>query len=265
MKRLNSSLGKVKGFHLPISVKYFRQTNDLNDLVAVAEKEEKQRSAKFVEYTEKVYKPSQTITFDRAGELLLYSCDTIKKSQVYLKYPFIMYDSLIPLAAYNFFVDPFCMTWQFRHGLFYVAAFCGWMPHYYYIKNLSKKIHKLYLLRGGKYCRVVFTEISGNEHVTWLTINDINLLDKEFTRYDGENSDFLSSEGQLKHDLSIELDYLVYFGAPVNNENFFLMKDSKVHQPEIFEQVLKGYNIDDSDYEINTEDNTRWLEPNYNF
>ena len=45
----------TKPFNMPSSVRYFRQTNDLNDLIAIAEKEEKQRSAKFVEYTQKVY------------------------------------------------------------------------------------------------------------------------------------------------------------------------------------------------------------------
>ena len=71
-----------------------------------AKLEENQRTAKFVEYTHKVYKPSHTITFDREGEVLLFSCDNFKHSQVYLKYPYILIDSLIPLAVYMFFCDP---------------------------------------------------------------------------------------------------------------------------------------------------------------
>lgn len=42
------------------------------------------------------------------------------------------------------------------------------------------------------------------------------------------------------------------------------MKEGTVHQPEVFEQVLKGYNIDTSDFVINTEDNIRFAEPNHN-
>ena len=42
------------------------------------------------------------------------------------------------------------------------------------------------------------------------------------------------------------------------------MKEGTVHQPEIFEQVVKGYNIDTSDFTINTEDNMRFKEPNHN-
>ena len=68
--------------------------------------EEDQRKLKYLEYTKKVYKPSKTITFDRNGEVLLFSVDNFRHSQLYLKYPYCMIDALIPLAFYNFFVNP---------------------------------------------------------------------------------------------------------------------------------------------------------------
>lgn len=43
------------------------------------------------------------------------------------------------------------------------------------------------------------------------------------------------------------------------------MKEGTVHEPEILEQVVKGYNIDTTDFVINTEDNVRWLEPTKNY
>lgn len=43
------------------------------------------------------------------------------------------------------------------------------------------------------------------------------------------------------------------------------MKEGTVHQPEVFEMVLKGYNIDTSDFTINTEHNIRFNEPNHNY
>ena len=95
-----------RGFGLPSVVRNFRQVQDLNQVVATAELEEQQRSEKFLEYTQKIYKPSRTIEFNREGEVLLFSCDNIKKSQVYLKYPYVMYDAMIPLAFYIFFADP---------------------------------------------------------------------------------------------------------------------------------------------------------------
>lgn len=42
------------------------------------------------------------------------------------------------------------------------------------------------------------------------------------------------------------------------------MKEGTVHQPEIFEMIMRGYNIDGSDFAINTEHNVRHLEPDHN-
>ena len=36
-----------------------------------------------------------------------------------------------------------------------------------------------------------------------------------------------------------------------------------VHHPELFEAVIKGYNVDTSDFVINTADNIRYHEGNY--
>ena len=43
------------------------------------------------------------------------------------------------------------------------------------------------------------------------------------------------------------------------------MKEGTVHQPEVFEMVMKGYNIDTSDFVINTEHNERAFEPTMNY
>ena len=88
------------------SNKSFSHVKNLAQVMYTAEMEEEQRKGKFLEYTKKVYKPSKTITFDRNGEILLFSADNFKHSQVYLKYPYCMIDSLIPLAVYSFFCNP---------------------------------------------------------------------------------------------------------------------------------------------------------------
>ena len=43
------------------------------------------------------------------------------------------------------------------------------------------------------------------------------------------------------------------------------MKSGTVYQPELFEKVIQGYNIDDTDFQINTEDNVRLFEPENNY
>lgn len=84
----------------------FKQCNDLRVAVETASLEEINRSAKFLEYTDKVYKPSKTITFDRNGEILLYHNMNIRNSTIYFKFPEGLFTATIPLAFYNFFMDP---------------------------------------------------------------------------------------------------------------------------------------------------------------
>lgn len=103
---LSKSVKIPRNFALPTVIRQYRQVQDLNSVIATAELEEEQRTEKFLEYTSKIYKPSKTIEFNREGELLLFSCDNFKQSQVYLKYPYVMIDAMIPLAFYIFFADP---------------------------------------------------------------------------------------------------------------------------------------------------------------
>lgn len=89
----------------------FRQAKNLHEIVYTAQAELAQRTAKYLERTDKVYKPSQTIEFNRDGEVLLYSCDNVKNSTIYLKYPYIMYDCMIPLSWYVFILNPLGWSW----------------------------------------------------------------------------------------------------------------------------------------------------------
>ena len=158
------------------------------------------------------------------------------------------------------------MTWQLRHALAYSFVFGGLFPHYFYLRGVYKKIHKIYLMRGGKYCRIVLNEYYGEQHNTWITIKDMHLLNKTQDRIDvAHDHEFLDTEGQMQHETAVQMDFFTYWGVPLNDEVIYFMKEGKVHAPEVFEQVVRGYNIDDSDYEINTEDNKRWMEPTTNY
>ena len=78
----------------------------------------------------------------------------------------------------------------------YIGAFAAWFPHYLYLRGVSRKIHKIYLMRGGKYCRVVINEYGGEQMNTWITIRDLKLLNKEMDRFNDEY-EFLDKTGQL--------------------------------------------------------------------
>ena len=161
----------------------FRQVNNLHEIVYTAQAELSQRTEKYLERTDRVYKPSKTIEFNREGELLLYSCDNIKHSTIYFKYPYCMYDCLMPLSWYFFFVNPFMWSWQITCSFLYLANSLAWMPHVLYWKSLDKKIHRLLLLRGGKYVRIWTQNPMGDRFYSWASNCEINLLTEDYNDF----------------------------------------------------------------------------------
>lgn len=239
--------------------------HDLNEITWTTNLELQQRTAKYLERTDRVYLPSKTIEFDRNGELLLYSCDNVKNSQIYFKYPYCMYDSFIPIAWYIYFINPFMWKWQVICSIFYLVNSFAWMPHVLYWKMLDRKIYKFYLLRGGKYVKIYNMNPSGDQFFSWATINEFHLLTEDYQDFaDKDNTEFLNKEGQLKYEVQTQLENYVDHYVTVQDEIIYFMKEGTVHQPEIFEMVLRGYNIDTSNFVINTENNLRYMEPHHN-
>ncbi len=105
----------------------------------------------------------------------------------------------------------------------------------------------------------------GDINQSWLTINDFQALTEDKKRFADEDTEFLTKEGQLKFELGMQVEFLQYYGYTENNGVIHFMKEGIVHEPELFEQVVRGYNIDTTDFEINTEDNIRFLEPTKNY
>jgi hypothetical protein len=106
----------------------------------------------------------------------------------------------------------------------------------------------------------------GDRFYSWAHICEFNLLTQDYSEFAEpvENEDFLTKNGQLKYEVQVELDNYVDHAIIVQNETIYFMKEGTVHQPEVFDMVLKGYNIDTSDFVINTENNVRFNEPNHN-
>lgn len=262
-----SSVHSMKSKSLtPVPQRGFRQVKNLHEIVYTAQAELSQRTAKYLERTDKVYKPSQTLEFNREGELLLYSCDNVKNSTIYLKYPYCMYDACIPLSWYIFFINPFGFSWQVCSVLFYGMNGFAWLPHVLYWKHLEKKIHKIFLLRGGKYVRLWTMNPLGDRFYSWAHICEFKLLTEDYEDFADpvEDQDFLTKNGQLKYELQVQLDNYVDHAIMVQDETIYFMKEGTVHNPEVFDMVMKGYNIDTSDFVINTEHNVRFNEPTHN-
>ena len=107
----------------------------------------------------------------------------------------------------------------------------------------------------------------GDRFYSWINNCEIRLLTEDYEDFADpvEEEDFLKKAGQLKYEVQVQLDHYVDHAVVVQDQIVYFMKEGTVHQPEVFEWVMKGYNIDTSDFTINTEDNIRFNEPNKNF
>lgn len=177
-----------------------------------------------------------------------------------------MFDAFIPLSWYVFFINPFAWKWQVTTTILYFAHMYAWLPHTLYWKHLDKKIHKIFLLRGGKYVRFLTQNPMGDRFYSWATISEFHLLTRDYKEFaiNTDDEEFLGKAGQLKYEVQVQVDNYVDHSITVQDETLYFMKEGQVKQPEIFEMVLKGYNIDTTDFVINTEDNLRFNEPNHN-
>ena len=45
--------------------------------------------------TDKIYKPTHTVEFNREGEVLLYSSEPLRNETIYFKYPYVLCKSII--------------------------------------------------------------------------------------------------------------------------------------------------------------------------
>ena len=259
--RLLSALGTTS------PIRQFRQIHNLHEVVHTANSELHERTAKYLERTDKVYRPSQTLEFNREGELLLWSCDNIRHSTVYFKYPYCTLAGLVPLSWYLFFINPFMWKWQLTLSFFYAANSLATIPMYLYWKSLDKKIHRMYLLRGGKYVRLWTMNPMGDKFYNWAHICEFRLLTEngEDFAVPADKEDFLTKAGQLKYEVQVQVDNYCDHAVLVQDEILYFMKEGTVHQPEVMEMVLKGYNIDTSDFVINTDHSVRFLEPTNNY
>lgn len=74
----------------------------------------------------------------------------------------------------------------------------------------------------------------------------------------------MSWEGQLKYELAIEIEHYKMKSMNMNNINLFFTEKGTVHEPELFEAVIKGFHIDTSNFVINTSHDNIYLEGHYN-
>jgi len=122
------------------------------------------------------------------------------------------------------------------------------------------------LLRGGKAVKVETHSLAADRMFSWVENYNFHPLTEAQDNFDDrDNADFLLEDGQLKHDLAVQLDDFTEWGVNQQDIVIHFLKQGVVHHPEMFEAVCKGYNVDTSDFVINTAHNIRSREGSTNF
>jgi hypothetical protein len=158
-----------------------------------------------LETTDRIYKPSYTIEFDRIGEVLLYSCDPIQHVAVYFKYPYVLYESAMPAALFMWVFNPIDLPWYipiYKHinniSFFFLTVLKRkinpsnhnrywnngwiflmnmlWIPRLWYLRSLNYKIRRLSLLRGGKVAKIETSTLAGDRFTSWIETYQLHPL-----------------------------------------------------------------------------------------
>ena len=248
-----------------LSTRGYMQVMDIEEEKIRQKLQIKQDNTSPIEYTDRVYKPLHQIEFDRTGEVVLYTCSPFQHKPLYNVYPYTLFEVSIPACFYMYYMNPFHLSYFMNYGFLMLPFFLG-IPRVWHVFSFNRRIERLSLLRGGKVLKFESATIYGDRKTSWVHTKEIWPLTEDFQNFDDrDEAEFLDEKGDLKYELGIEADHYVMQGLSYQNENVFFLKEGVVHQPELFEAAMKGYNIDTSDFVINTANNERAVEPNYNY
>lgn len=91
------------------------------------------------------------------------------------------------------------------------------IPRIWDISDQKYAVQKLFLLRGGRVLKLETQSMSGDRFTSWFeTFNCRPLTADEKNFDDRDEADFLLEEGQLKHDLAIQVDDMKEYGTNAN-------------------------------------------------
>lgn len=76
---------------------------------------------------------------------------------------------MIPASIYMFFANPLNLPWYWNNA-FYFLPFMLWVPRLWYFRELSYKVHRLWLLKGGKVVKVERMTIANDNLTSWSEI-----------------------------------------------------------------------------------------------
>jgi hypothetical protein len=189
--------------------------------------------------TTDIYKPAGALEFNTKGEILVYSKSCKSKFNVFFPFPWAIGTYLSPYIIYRLAECSGHPTWSM-----FFAAYLGIMPHCYYLYNLRFNIDRIWYVRGGAW-KIENNGIMGAETSTYMQ-NDNLVIKKE--------QEELNETGGLDSNLDlVALDWQEYY-QQVENQRLTVPATGTVHNPELFQAMLKKWKVDDSNFVIRLKD-----------
>lgn len=183
-----------------------------------------------------VYKPASVIEFDSKGETLVYSTDSQKHFTVFFPMPWSIGTWSIPILVWQIIQGNLALSLPLAIGMY--AAI---LPHCLYLYNLRFQIDKIWYVRGGLW-KIKNSGIHGLESTATTGSNNLTFI---------KGDTDLNEEGKLNDDLVIVAkDWLEYYER-IENQEVKIMRNGNVHNPELFQAMLKKLKIDDSNFVVN--------------
>merc|ERR1712193_424433 len=116
--------------------------------------------------------------------------------QVYMKYPYILYESFIPASMFLWYTNPLGLTFTLNY-VFFMGASTLWWPRVWYWAEFRRRIRRMWLVRGGRFVKFEASGMSGDRYTYWAEMKYMNLLTDDMMHFDNDNAEFLKEDGQL--------------------------------------------------------------------
>lgn len=113
-------------------------------------------------------------------------------------------------------LNPLDLVWYWNSFFVYASPFF-FHPRTVYWRDFMYWPQKIFLLRGGRVCKVESNTLGNMRYIYWIETRFCKPLTQDRLHFDDRDSaEFLNPEGQLKYRLSVELDEFKVWGINTN-------------------------------------------------
>jgi hypothetical protein len=186
------------------------------------------------------YTPAQTVEFDAVGETLLYSVNAFRQASVLFPLPWSLGTYIgVPASLWGWWagvLGPYSL-------LMVVPAYVAVIPHLTYLHSLRKLVHKVWYVRGGR-LKIETKDLTGVLCHSYIELGNVSV--KGATA-----ANALTNSGRLTRDLKLNLADWADFNEAETNSTLTLSGKGVVHNPELLQAIIQGYELNVEDFEMN--------------